>query len=319
MALNADGCPAAGQGLVTATVCAVGNANGALQSNSAAVTGTRTGNNISVTVTGLPAGTQLRWYVSETCDGVGNPVTDCVAGAQFMTRDAQFTVAPTHSQLTCPKASPGYVANGVITVTVTDGSTCAGTYTVTAVPVPNSNLAPIGFAPATPPAVVAQAPVGNVFTFTGAGVGQYTITVLETSGCNPVTNPVVNTLTVVNPPDVVAPVLFLTDLLGNILADTDTGTPAVGSNFNLGNVTLPEGDCGRQDLFMVWGTDTCDGFLAPTGAVTATAATLPTSINPGTVVRPVRPDNFGFYFVDVHWSIGQSTVTIVGVDRSNNP
>ena len=241
-----------------------------------------------------------------------------------MTRDAQFTVTPTATAPSCPKASPGYVADGTITVVVTDGSTCAGTYTVTVTPVPNSNPAPIGFAPATPPAVVVGPVVGPVagvttFNFSGAGVGSYMISVMETSGCNPVNNPVtITAFPVPNGVDTQVPFVRVTDLLGNIVVTNDPLFPPVTLNATLPTINVPEGECGSQERFFAYGYDTCDGVLTTPPSISATAVTVtPTTIDPETQVT-VDSDGFGIWDVEVHWSIGTSVVTVTARDASNN-
>jgi len=315
MTLEASGCPQGGQALITATLCAVGNANGPLTSSNAAVTALRVANGIAATVTGLPAGTTLTWYVSETCDGIAPPnnVSTCAAGAPFTTRDAQFTVTSTSVAPSCPFISPGYVPNGSFTVTVTNGTTCAGTYTVNAIPVVGS-----GPAGSTPPPTSVTTYIGfpqGGFLFANAGAGSYTVTV-TVSGCVPPTNPVVIVVVVPNGTDTAAPTFYVTDVLGNILADNDPLT-AAGVTRNFGNVAVPEGECGRQDEYYVYGDDVCDGFIVAANAVSATATTVPNTIIPGTQVS-TTPDGFGFNLVDVHWSTGTSTVNIQGRDASGN-
>ncbi|MBE2209274.1 MAG: hypothetical protein IAE84_16935, partial [Saprospiraceae bacterium] len=73
-----------GQAIIQTTVCNIGN----VPSFSAPVTGmTVNGNQISVTVGGLPAGASLEYYVSETCDGFSPPlnVSNCAGPAAFQT------------------------------------------------------------------------------------------------------------------------------------------------------------------------------------------------------------------------------------------
>jgi hypothetical protein len=68
----------------------------------------------------------------------------------------------------------------------------------------------------------------------------------------------------------VAPLFYVTDVLGNILADNDPLT-AAGVTRNFGTVVIPEGECGRQDEYYVYGFDNCDGFINALNAVSATA------------------------------------------------
>jgi len=313
MTLEATGCPQGGQALFSTTVCYLNN----VASFTTPVTGmTVAGNQITITVGGLPPGTSLQWFVSETCDGIAPPdnVSGCTASAPFQTLNEQYTVSATTVKPSCPFISPGYVPNGSFTVTVTNGSTCAGAYTVNAVPLPGS-----GPAGSTPPNTAMTTYLGapaGAFFFGNAGAGCYTVTVTETGACNPPTDPVVTQVCVPDGTDMVAPVFYVTDVLGNIFADNDPLTPQ-GVTRNFGNVTIPAGECGRQDEYYVYGFDNCDGFINALNAVSATAVTVPNVINPGTQVS-VTPDGFGFYLVDVHWSTGTSTVSIFGRDASGN-
>jgi hypothetical protein len=313
MTLNAAGCPDGGQGLFTATVCYINN----VVSFSAPVTSmVVSGTQITIGVGGLQPGTTYNWYVSETCDGFAPPfnVSGCAGPAAFQTLDAQYTVSATTVRPTCPFVSPGYVPNGSFTVTVTDGTTCTGTYNVTASPIANS-----GPAASTPPNTTVTGYFnfgdGN-FLFPDAGAGCYTVTVTETGPCNPPTDPVVIVVCVPDGIDNTQPTFYVTDVLGNILADNDPLT-AAGTTYNFGNVAVPEGECGRQDEYYVYGFDNCDGFIVAGNAVSASATTTPATIQPGTQVS-VTPDGFGFYLVDVHWSTGSSTVSIFGRDAAGN-
>ncbi|MBK7806148.1 MAG: hypothetical protein IPJ51_07605 [Saprospiraceae bacterium] len=306
-------CNNTGQATVQTTVCFINN----VVSFTAPVTGmTVVGQGIAVTVGGLQPGTDYEFFVNETCDGIGAPlnVSDCAGPLAFQTKDAQYTVTSTALAPSCPFVSPGYVPNGSFTVTVTNGTTCAGTYTVNATPVAGS-----GPGGSTPPFTTVTTYIGfpaGAYFFGNAGAGNYTVTVTETGPCNPTTDPVVTVVTVPNGTDAVAPTFYVTDVLGNILADNDPLT-AQGVTFNLGNVTVPEGECGRQDEYYVFGNDVCDGFIVADNAVSATAVTTPNTIVPGTQVS-TTPDGFGFYLVDVHWSTGTSTVSIFGRDASDN-
>ncbi|MFM9948981.1 MAG: hypothetical protein ACKV1O_13660, partial [Saprospiraceae bacterium] len=314
MTLEASGCPQGGQALFTTTVC---NLGGIPTFSNPPVTGVSiVGSQVTVNVGGLPPGTSLQWFVSETCDGIAPPnnVSGCTASAPFQTLDAQYTVSATTVKPSCPFISPGYVPNGSFTVSVTNGSTCAGTYTINATPIAGS-----GPGASTPPPTTVTTYIGfpaGAYFFGNAGAGCYTVTVTETGTCNPPVDPVVIVVCVPDGMDMVAPLFYVTDVLGNILADNDPLT-AAGVTRNFGNVPVPEGECGRQDEYYVYGFDNCDGFINALNAVSATAATVPNTIIPGTQVS-VTPDGFGFYLVDVHWSTGTSTVSIFGRDASGN-
>ena len=306
-------CNNTGQATIQTTVCYINN----VASFSAPVTAmTVVGTQITVSVSGLQPGTSYEFYVNETCDGIAPPnnVSACSTAGTFVTLDAQYTVTATQVAPTCPFISPGYVANGSFTVTVGDGSSCAGMYTVNATPIAGS-----GPGGSTPPLTTTTTYIGfpqGAFFFGNAGAGSYTVTVTETGGCNPPTDPVIIQVVVPNGVDTTAPFFYVTDVLGNILADNNPLTP-VGPVRNFGNVTVPEGECGRQDEFYVFGTDNCTPFISAPNAVTASAVTAPATIIPGTQTS-VTSGVLGIYLVDVHWSTGTSTVSIFGQDASGN-
>ena len=236
-------CNNAGGATIQTTVCYINN----VVSFSAPVTGmTVVGSQITVTVGGLQPGTDYEYFVAETCDGIGAPlnVSACAGPAAFITLDAQYTATSTSVRPSCPFISPGYVANGSFTVTVTDGTTCAGTYTVNATPVAGS-----GPAGSTPPPTTVTTYIGfpqGAYLFANAGAGTYTVTITETGPCNPPTDPVVIQVVVPDGIDTVQPIFYVTDVLGNILVDNDPLT-AAGVSRNFGTVAVPEGECGRQD------------------------------------------------------------------------
>lgn len=306
-------CNNTGQASIVATLC---NNGGVPTSNNPAVTLSISGTQITASVSGLQAGTDYEFFVSETCNGIGTPanVSACAGPSAFVTRDAQYNVSATTVAPTCPFGTANYLPNGSFTVTVTNGSTCAGTYTVNAAPVAGSG--PSG---STPPLTTVTTYIGfpaGAFLFANAGAGQYTVTVTETGPCNPPTDPVVITVTVPNGVDATAPTFYVTDVLGNILADNDALTAQTTAR-DFGSTTIPEGACGRQDQYYVYGTDGCTGFVTGLNSVTASSATTPASVVPATQVT-VTADGFGFYLVDVFWSVGQTTVTITMTDASGN-
>jgi len=309
MTVGAGNCPWVGQALLQTMICNLGGTPTWIV-GTAVMAVTVTGNVVAVNVGGLPPGTTLQWFVSEICD-IASPYNAslCAGSLPFQTLDDQYTVTAAAVAPSCSFASPGYEPNGTFTVTVATGTTCFGTYTVSAAPVAGSG--PGGSTPPlTTPVVYTGLDHGH-FTFHNAGVGSYTVTVTEISGCNMPTNPVVVTVVVPNGTDITPPVFYVTDVLGNILADNDPQTPQ-GTTLNFGNVTIPEGACGRQDQFFVYGFDNCDGPITAQNAVSAI-----TTGAPATQVS-VMPDGFGLYLVDVHWSIGQSTIVVTAQDAAGN-
>ncbi|MCB9281440.1 MAG: T9SS type A sorting domain-containing protein [Lewinellaceae bacterium] len=272
------------------------------------------GGPLSYTFTGLVPSAWHQVCVREFCD-------DDQGVTSFLCTTFQTYATPFSKWIedvnrpSCPFVSPGYVANGDFTIEVQDGS-CTGTYTVSATPIAGSG--PLG---STPPFTTITTYIGfpdGQFFFGNAGAGQYTVTVTETSGCNfaPGVNPMSITVTVQDGIDVTAPLIYLQDWFGNIVADTDGGSP-VGSAFNKGSVTVPEGECGFEEKYWVFGTDNCDDVLLAENSFSASAVTTPATINPGTQASIVNTPN-GLYGVTIHWSTGSSTVTVTGKDASNN-
>jgi putative ATP-grasp target RiPP len=152
-------------------------------------------------------------------------------------------------------------------------------------------------------------------TFTGAAPGNYTVTVLETSGCNPAINPRNFVINVPDGTDTQVPFVRVTDLLGNIIVTNDPLFPPVTLNATLPTINVPEGECGSQERFFAYGYDTCDGVLTTPPSISATAVTVtPTTIDPETQVT-VDSDGFGIWDVEVHWSIGTSVVTVTASRR----
>lgn len=149
-------------------------------------------------------------------------------------------------------------------------------------------------------------------TITATTSGDYSVIVTDENGCSASSTPVSVTAFL----DEVSPIYYFTDVLGNILADNDPLTPA-GTTFNLGTTTVLPTDCDRQDQYYLYGFDNCDGFITALDAVSATAATSPATIIPGTQLT-VTPDGYGFYMLDVNWSVGASTITATGRDAAGN-
>ncbi len=300
---DGSNCPSGGQSVIVMTV------------NQSSPGLTRVGNVISYVANGLPPGTSLVFYVSEQCTGIAPPnnVSTCAGPGAFATFDTPITVTPTVVSPSCPFATPNYAPNGSITINVANGS-CVGTYTVNAAPIAGSG--PLG---STPPLTTVTTyigfPAGN-FLFANAGAGCYNITVTETTTCNLAVDPTVIQVCVPDGTDAVQPIFYVTDLLGNIIVDNDPLTPQP-TLFNFGNVIIPEGSCNLQQSFQAYGFDNCDGFINAINAVSASAVTVPSTIIPGTQVS-VTADGFGFYQIDVNWSVGLSTVTILGSDSSGN-
>jgi hypothetical protein len=293
-----SGCPSSGQAVIVMTVT---NSTPGF---------TRAGNVISYVANGLPPGTNLEFFVSETCVGVGSStVSDCAGPFAFTTFDSPITTSTSSVRPSCPFSTPAYMANGSFSVVVGNG-TCVGTYTVSAVPVAGS-----GPAGSTPPNTTVTAYIGfgaGTFFFNNAGAGQYTVTVNQTGSCVLATNPTILTVTVLDGLDTTAPNMTVQNIIGDILAEVPATT-----TLNLGNIQLPEGACGRQDQFFVTLFDNCDQTITASNAVTASAATTPVTINPGTQTS-VSTDGIGNYLVDVHWSVGTTVLSISGRDAAGN-
>ena len=259
------------------------------------------GNVISVDISGLAPGTAYDYYVTETCNGFMPPnnASPFAGPFTFATFDLPFSVSWTSVRPTCPGAS-----DGRFSLEINDGASCTGTtYDIDITAGPSV---------VNPPNVIGATAAGSPYLFSGAAEGDYTVEVMETGPCNPLTNPVIITVTVDPGVDVTDPTLFLTDIFGNILASSP-------GSFDLGNVTLPEGTCGRQDQYYIYGVDNCDLFINTPGAVAATATTVPASLSPATQVSsPAALVLPNLYELDVHWSAGASTVTVTGCDAGGN-
>ncbi|HRK82676.1 MAG TPA: GEVED domain-containing protein [Saprospiraceae bacterium] len=258
------------------------------------------GNIVSINVAGLAPGTCYQFTVSETCDGIGPDynASAVTISAPFCTFDTPPVVTATATAPSCPVGTPGFVANGTITVTVAHGTSCqTGIYNIEVVSGPYLPLAPLTYAGVN---------AGN-YTFTGAGPGSYVLRVSEVSGtCNqkPSLHPVLVTVVVPNAVDITPPTKYVEDVLGN---------PVTA----LGPYTLPEGVCSRQVQLYVSGDDTCDGPITAGNAVTATAVMNPATVQPGTQVNVTHNGN-GVYLVDIDFAVGTTTLTISIRDASGN-
>jgi hypothetical protein len=214
------------------------------------------------------------------------------------------------SPATCPSNSPGFVADGSFSVTITDSPTCTGTYDL----VVQLTGAQISY-----PVIPAQSITGvtaGTYTFNNAGAGAYTVLITETSVCNPINDPETIIVTVGEGVDNEEPVFYVTDILGNIIADNDPAT-AVNDDVVLADYDLPEGSCSYQEQWFVFGNDNCDGAITVANAVTASSITDPSTIIPGTQTI-VTNGNLGFYTIDVDWSTGETDITVCMSDASGN-
>lgn len=270
------------------------------------------GQQLTLTIEGLQPGTSYDWTIVETCDGIMPPFNTSgpCTGAQgptFATFDSPFLVDSDNIQPpTCPLASPGFIANGSFEVVITDATTCPGsTYDIELASGPYA-LIPVNYL-----GVPASA-----YPFFNAGPGTYSFEITENGLCNPQVNPEMLEVIVPDAVDSNAPIWTLTDILGNILADTDPLT-AIDDVFDLGTIDLPEGSCAFQQQYYAFGEDECDGIISAADALTVEAMTIPAAIDPGTQAA-VTADQFGLYLVDVNWSTGGTTLSLHGTDASDN-
>jgi hypothetical protein len=244
---------------------------------------------VSYTVTGLAPGTDYQFSLVETCDGfAGNSgLCDNAVSGVFTTFDDNPTVTFTAVKPSCPEVSPGYVPNGSFSITITDGVSCTGLYDIVATPDVGSS--PLGNTPpfTTPSVVFNATQAGSPYLFTGAGAGTYTIQVFELGLCNHQTNPTVITVTVPDGMDMADPIWQIADLIGNVIVDNNIFT-IPGTTANLGNVVIPEGECGFQQHLFATGFDLCDGFMTDPAAVRTVSITT----TPATVQPPTQQDLF---------------------------
>ena len=266
------------------------------------------GDRVYYTVQGLVAGTCYEAYVAETCDGVAPPPNTMgwtMNAISFCTYDDPPTASFMAAAPSCPMISPGYAPDGSFDLTITDGASCTGTtYDVTITPVLNS--APDGSTPPLPTPNNLTGVMAGVHNFIDAGAGVYEISITETGPCNqkPSLVPVVINVLVPDAIDADPPTKTVTNLLGVEV-------------MNIGPFVLPEGACEEEYVLFVQGMDSCDGPITAVDAVTATAVTVPASVDPGTQVS-VTPDGLGNYMVNVSFSVGTTTLTIGISDASGN-
>ena len=261
-------------------------------------------------ISGLQAGTCYDAYVAETCDGSGGPAPNTVGWTDnvldICTYDYPPTADFTATAPSCYFGSANYSPDGSFDITIEDSESCIGTtYDITITPVADS--APDGSTPPMPNPINRTGVLAGTYTFEEAGPGAYTIEVTETGPClqKPDLTPVQVDVIVPDAIDLDAPSKTVTDVLGNTVTD-------------IGPFNLPEGDCSYQMILYVQGIDACDGLITAADAVTATATTLPTTIDPGTQVE-VSTDGMGNYLIEANFSVGTTTLTISMEDLSGNP
>ncbi len=286
-----------GQALQTATICT--SDPGLIILNGAVI----------FTISGLQPGTTYEWCVSETCDGLFPPnnVSGWACAPAFATFDKNFAAAPgVLTRPSCPTASPGFLPDGAFVVNINDGSSCPGTtYDIHITSGPYPVL----------PASYTGVPAG-AYTFSNAGPGTYTVEVLETGSCNPEFNPVAFDLAIPEGVDDDSPHLYLTDILGNVLIDSDPASPTP-ADLDLGALPLPEGSCSFQQELFAFAVDNCDGLITAGDALALSAQTTPSTINPPTQAS-VFGDGLGTYRIDLNWSIGNTTLNVSGIDAAGN-
>jgi hypothetical protein len=301
---------------IAATVCNV-EINGApnYTSNNPLVTLVDVNNNtgdVEIAVTGLQPGTVYEWNIFETCDGApANNGFDCDDAdfGPFQTVDDPLTITASYVLPTCPDFSPGFVPDGSFSIVIGDSPTCVGTYDIQVLAGPYTTD-PTGYAG------VGQ----GTYLFEDAGPGTYTISVTETTVCNPVEanftqldengnvistsvvngDPFVFTVVVGQGVDTEAPTFYVTDILGNIITDNDPATPeggvanlifdteqqgliqlgGIANATELADYFLPEGSCNYQEQWYVLGNDNCDGLITAEDAVSAGTWRFSTGLGP---------------------------------------
>ena len=296
---------------ITATVCFINDiptSNNPLVPADQIMVNAETGK-VTIHVNGLQPGTIYEWAVFETCDGflTDNPwdCSDALFGP-FQTYDDPYVVNWTDSPASCNSSSPGFAPDGSFSVTIEDSPTCTGIYDIVVTSGPYT-LDPAGYSGVT----------AGTYTFEDAGPGSYTVQITETSVCLPFNDPEVITVVVVEGVDMEAPVFYVADILGNIIADNDPVT-IESDNVELSVYNLPEGSCNYQEQWYVYGFDYCDGVVTTQGAVTSEVTSLfLEESDPGTQVL-ISEDELGNYLVDVNWDADHSKISICMTDLTGN-
>ena len=263
----------------------------------------------------LQPGTSYQFSLVETCDDPGNNTSGaCTTSSAFTTEDDPFDVAVTDiTSPECPEVSPGYSANGEVTVTVTDGTSCTGDYEIELVPVPGTS--PEGNDPQGPTLGMFSGPAGD-YTFTGVGAGDFDVIVTDLGTDCVYASPTVtlDDVTVPDGTDTELPSFVVVDpFLGTLIVESD---PAGGLVANVGDVVIPEGSCSYQQTVGVFADDNCDGAITDVDAVSVSAVSEAT-VDPGTQASVIA-DGFGNYSVDINWSVGTTELTISVADAAGN-
>jgi hypothetical protein len=217
---------------------------------------------VYITITGLMPGTCYQYTVTETCNEINEEsnTSPVALSTAFCTFDTPATVTSSWTTASCPSVSPGFTPDGTITLTITHSTTCmTGLYQIV---LPGETL----------DAQALGNPVGaGTYTFNGYGPGEHTFTIYDVSGScdlNPALNPVVVQVEIPEAPDTAAPSFTVRDNQG-------TTAPTAMA------YTLPEGSCSVEQYLFVRGTDSCDGDITATNAVTTTITMSPASVVPG--------------------------------------
>jgi hypothetical protein len=147
-------------------------------------------------------------------------------------------------------------------------------------------------------------------TFTISNVPDGTYSVSVAGQC--VNDPVSTSVTMQNVGNTSPPVIYVTDALGNLLADNDPGTSA-GMNHHFGATPTSATSCALSETYYISGFDDCDDFLSVEGAIGAYVSV--NSVATQVITTPGAP---GFYEIHVFWGVGNSSIVINGRDLSGN-